>query len=290
MSLEKHILLPDGRKLTYAEFGKPDGRPVMYFHGAPSSRMEPLLIGNEKWVQSGLRVIAPDRPGIGGSDFQPNRGFSDWPRVVLALADSLGLDRFPVLGNSGGGPYVAVCAARIPERLTSAVIVSGGWQMNLPEAKNNMPFVNRIFLLLAAHSPSLLRVMLKAMGGSSVGERDKELAKLKTRVPAADYAAFAEPGRIEALHEMMRSCMQNGTKGAAWDLGLYMRDFDFQLQEVQMPLKLFHGELDVNAPIALVRSMVAKLPGAHLVTYEDEAHFSTLCNHFDEITLAVDNQ
>jgi pimeloyl-ACP methyl ester carboxylesterase len=57
-----------------------------------------------------------------------------------------------------------------------------------------------------------------------------------------------------------------------------------------MPLKLFHGELDVNAPIALVRSMVAKLPGAHLVTYEDEAHFSTLCNHFDEITLAVDNQ
>ena len=97
MSLEKHILLPDGRKLAYAEFGKPDGRPVMYFHGAPSSRMEPLLIGNEKWVQSGLRVIAPDRPGIGGSDFQPNRGFSDWPRDVLALADSLGLDRFPVL-------------------------------------------------------------------------------------------------------------------------------------------------------------------------------------------------
>jgi pimeloyl-ACP methyl ester carboxylesterase len=84
--------------------------------------------------------------------------------------------------------------------------------------------------------------------------------------------------------------MRNGTKGAAWDLGLYMRDFVFQLQEVQMPLKLFHGERDVNAPIALGRSTVAKLPSAHLVTYEDEAHFSTLCNHIDEIILAVGNR
>jgi pimeloyl-ACP methyl ester carboxylesterase len=289
MNKENQITLPDGRNLTYGEFGKPDGIPVLYFHGSPSSRLEPLLVGDKTWFRLGLRVIAPDRPGIGGSDFQPKRGFSAWPKDVSALADSLGLDQFPVLGNSGGGPYVAACAAKIPERLTSAVIVSGGWQMNLPEAKNNMPFVNRIFLMLADHAPPLLRLMLKTMGGASVEDRDKELAKLKARVPPADYAAFAEPGRIEALHEMMNQCMRRGTKGPAWDLRLYMREFDFKLEEIKMPLRLFHGERDVNAPIELVRSMVAKLPSAQLVTYPNEAHFSTLCNRLDEIVEAIHN-
>jgi len=287
MNTERHIILPDGRRLAYAEFGKPSGTPVLYFHGAPSSRLEPLLIGDEVWSRLGLRVIAPDRPGIGGSDFQPDRGFSDWPKDVVALATALDLERFAVLGNSGGGPYAAVCAAKIPERLNAALVVSGGWQMNLPEAKDNMPFVNRLFLILAGHAPPLLRLMLKAMGSSSTFEREKELAKLKARVPPADYAAFAEPGRIEALHEMMRECMRGGTKGPAWDLRLYMCEFDFKLAEIQMPLKLFHGERDVNAPIALVRRMVVELPNAQLVTYENESHLSTLCNHVDEFAEAI---
>ncbi|HKQ99337.1 MAG TPA: alpha/beta hydrolase [Pyrinomonadaceae bacterium] len=287
MSTENYITLPDGRKLAYAEFGEPGGRPVLYFHGSPSSRLEPLLVGDEVWGRLGLRVIAPDRPGMGGSDFQPGRGFSDWPSDVTALADALGLERFAVVGNSGGGPYVAVCAARIPERLSAAVIVSGGWRMDSQEAKDNLPFVNRLVMILAGRAPLLLRLLLKSMGGSSPGEREKELAKLKQRVPAADYEAFAVPGRIESLHEMMRECMRQGTKGAAWDMRLYVREFGFRLDEVSIPLKLFHGEQDANAPISMARKAAAELPGAQLVIYETEAHFSTLCNHLDEIARAL---
>jgi pimeloyl-ACP methyl ester carboxylesterase len=289
MNTESHIVLPDGRRLAYAEFGEPGGRPVLYFHGAPSSRLEPLLVGDGVWTSLGLRVIAPDRPGMGGSDFQPARGFSDWPRDVTALADALGLERFAVLGKSGGGHNVTVCAASIPERLRAAVIVSGGWQMNLPEAKAGMPFVNRLFLILAGHASPLLRLMLKAMGGSGVIEPEKELAKMKARVPPEDYAAFAVPGRVEALHETMRECLRQGTRGAAWDMRLYVREFDFKLDEIRIPLKLFHGERDVNAPLALVRRMIRQLPTARLVTYENEAHFSTLCNHLDEVARALVN-
>ncbi len=183
MNTENHLVLPDGRTLAYAEFGQPDGYPVMYFHGAPSSRLEPLLIGDAVLSRFGLRVIAPDRPGMGGSDFQPNRTFSDWPKDVIALANALGLEQFAVLGNSGGGPYVAVCAARIPERLTSAVIVSGGWRMDWPEAQNNLPFVNRLVLIFADKAPFLLGLLLKMMAASSGGEREKELAQLRKRVP-----------------------------------------------------------------------------------------------------------
>ena len=287
MNTENQITLPDGRKLAYAEFGRADGSPVLYFHGAPSSRLEPLLIGDDVLGRLGLRVIAPDRPGMGRSDFQPNRGFSDWPKDVISLADALGLGQFAVLGNSGGGGYAAACAARIPERLSAAVIVSGGWRMDSPEAKNNLPLVNRLVFILADKAPFLLRLLLKMMARSSQGEREKELAQLKKRVPPADYAAFEQPGRIEVLNEMIRESMRQGTKGAAWDMCLYVREFDFRLDEIRMPLKLFHGEQDMNAPIAMVRKVVAELPSAQLVTYENEAHLSTLCNHVDEFAQAL---
>lgn len=290
MNTENLITLPDGRKLSYAEFGLPDGYPVMYFHGSPSSRLEPLLLGDDALSKLGLRVIAPDRPGIGGSDFQPSRGFSHWPKDVRALADALGLGQFALLGNSGGAPYVAVCAARMPERINSAVIVSGGWRMDWPEATNNIPFTNRLFMILAGKAPLLVRLMLKAMTASSNDEHEKELAKWKKRVPAPDYAAMKQPGRLDDLDRMVREAMHQGTKGPAWDARLYVREFDFRLDEVRMPVTLFHGEKDLNAPIALVRRVVAELPDAKLITYENDAHLSTLCNHFDEIAHALVRQ
>jgi len=284
---QDHVRLPDGRKLAYAEFGPPDGHPVLYFHGAPSSRLEPLFLGDAELVRLGLRVIAPDRPGMGGSDFQPGRGFSHWPADVVALADALGLKRFSVLGNSGGGPYVAVCAARIPERIHAAEIVSGGWRMDWPEVTNTLPFVNRLVMILARRAPFLLGILLSSMGGITKANRKKELAQLRKRMPPPDYAAFESPGRLEAFGESMRECMRQGARGAVWDLGLYVREFDFRLDEVRMPLVLFHGEQDMNAPIALARRLVAALPVARLVRYENEAHLSTLCNHFDEIAEAL---
>jgi pimeloyl-ACP methyl ester carboxylesterase len=178
----------------------------------------------------------------------------------------------------------------MPERLSAAVIVSGGWRMDWPEAKNHMPFVNRLVMALAGKAPFLLRLLLQAMASSSTGERDRELPQLKRRVPPADYAAFEEPGRVEAFSKGIRECMRQGAKGVAWDMRLYVREFDFQLDEIKMPLRWIHGEQDVNAPIAMVRRVVAKLSSAQLVTYEDESHLSTLCNHMDEIARALVNK
>ncbi len=287
VNTQQHIVLPDGRRLAYAEFGRTDGVPVLYFHGSPSSRFEPLLIGEETLDRLGLRIIAPDRPGMGGSDFQPGRGFSDWPADVVALTDALGLGQFSVLGNSGGGPYVAVCAARMPDRLRAAVIVSGGWRMDWPEAREGLPFMNRLVMTLARRAPCLLRLLLSAMGGIAQGDREKELRQLKQRVPPADYAAFAQPGRLEALGESMRACMLQGTKGAAWDMRLYVRAFDFEPTEVHFPILMFHGEQDANAPVALARRVASELPNARLVTFENESHLSTLCHHFEEIAGAL---
>ena len=101
----RRIDLSDGRVLTCVEYGESTGRPVVFFHGCPGSRGEGTLLDSRARA-SGLRLIVPDRPGMGGSDFQRARSLLDWPSDVTELVDSLGLERFAVLGVSGGGPYV----------------------------------------------------------------------------------------------------------------------------------------------------------------------------------------
>lgn len=215
MKTDNHITLPDGRRLAYAEFGKSDGYPVLYFHGSPASRLEPMHIRDEAFSQFGLRVIALDRPGMGQSDFQPKRSFSDWPADVMVLADTLGLDQFSILGNSGGGGYAAVCAAKIPKRLRTVVIVSGGWQMNWPEVLDNLPPTNRLFMYISRRAPILLPTFLKMMTGSPKDKPEQTLAQFKMSMPAADYAVLEEqPSRVDHLMQMTRESIAQGTKGA----------------------------------------------------------------------------
>ena len=92
----RRIVLKDGRSLAYAEYGDPNGRPAFYFHGWPSSRIEAAL-GDRLGRERGVRLISPDRPGLGLSDFQIGRKLEDWPKDVCELADSLGLDRKSVV-------------------------------------------------------------------------------------------------------------------------------------------------------------------------------------------------
>lgn len=287
MKTVDYVMLPDGRKLAYAEYGALDGRSVLYFHGSPSSRLEPLLYGEALFSGAGLRLIAPDRPGMGRSDPQSERGFSDWPRDVLALADHLGLDRFSVLGNSGGCGYVAACAALIPERLHAAVVVSGAWRMDWPEAKDSLPAHLRLFWTLAGRAPVLLGAILQMMRYAYKARRDHLMAQQEKSLPAADYAVMAQPGRMDAFVGMYNEALAQGVKGPIWDLRLYVRPWDFDIEAVAIPLYLFHGEQDPQAPVALVRRMADGMPTARLVTYPDDGHLSTFVSHFGAITQAL---
>lgn len=84
--------------------------------------------------------------------------------------------------------------------------------------------------------------------------------------------------------------LRQGTNGPVWDMQLFVREFDFLLDEVRIPLTLFHGEQDRNVPIGLVRKAVAGLPTARLVTHANEAHLSTLCNHMKETAMELVGQ
>ncbi|PSB09661.1 hypothetical protein C7B62_12315 [Pleurocapsa sp. CCALA 161] len=287
MKTDNLIDLPDGRKLAYAEYGKPDGHTVMHFHGSMSSRLEPSFFGDDLLNQYGLHFIALDRPGMGQSDFQPNRGLTDWTKDVVFVADSLNIEQFSVLAISGGGGYAAVCAAKIPERLHSVVIVSGAWQVD-DEAVKNTQFPLNLLFIVASKAPFLLPMMLKISNLSFQGRLEKILARMKKSMPTPDYNALAQSGRMKVFLQGFIEGLRRGTKGAAWDLHLSAYDWDFDLEEIKTPLTLFHGEQDKSVPVENVRRKISNsLPTARLVTYQDEGHISIIINRYDEIFKAL---
>ena len=135
--LQQEVTLADGRTLSFAEYGESNGRPIFYFHGFPGSRLD-WLLGSDETVLKELkiRIIAPDRPDMGYSDYKPHRTVLEWPADVLELADALNCDHFSVLGVSGGGPYAASCARFIKNRVLNTGIVSGMGPSEAPGMQN----------------------------------------------------------------------------------------------------------------------------------------------------------
>ena len=101
MHTDKTITLIDGRILGYAEYGDSLGFPIFYFHGGQESRLSSKFMDSAA-LRLNIRLISPDRPGIGISTFQANRRFIDWGNDISQLADSLGLSKYSVFGLSGG--------------------------------------------------------------------------------------------------------------------------------------------------------------------------------------------
>ena len=152
------VRLPDNRRLAFAEYGDPEGLPVVYCHGFPSSRREARLL-HRTAGQEGFRIIAADRPGFGDSDFKAFRKISDWPDDVTRLADQLDLGSFGLLGISGGAPYALACAARVGTRLSGCTLVCPLGPVYESWALQAMPWAVRINFEAALYTPAFVRAL-----------------------------------------------------------------------------------------------------------------------------------
>jgi len=132
----KTISLPDERKLGYLIIG--EGRPVFWFHGLPDSRISVLNLSK---ISGPLKIIGVDRPGFGLSSFTTQRRISDFAEDISFLADQLKIDKFALVGWSGGGHYAITCAALLAERVTKVVVISG---LSLPLDTSEMNSMNKM--------------------------------------------------------------------------------------------------------------------------------------------------
>ena len=263
------IRLRDGRRLGYAEWGDPGGRPLLYFHGWPGSRVEGRL-ADEAAQATGVRLIAIDRPGMGLSDFQPRRTLDDWPDDVVEVAAGLALDRFAVLGISGGGPYAAACAWKLSDRLTRAGLVSCLTPLDVPGATAGMSRLNRLSFRLVGHVAVLRRILMAATARSSVRHPDRVLER--GVAAAVDKEYLSRPDLRKILGESLSEAFRSGSRGPAWEMGLYARPWGFRLEEIRTPVHLSHGEEDANAPVTMGRYAASVIPECQATFYAGEGH------------------
>jgi pimeloyl-ACP methyl ester carboxylesterase len=287
MSASDHgrIRLPDGRILGYADYGDPHGVPIVRCHGAPSSRLEGALLAAAS-KDLGVRLVVPDRPGMGQSDFQQDRRIEHWPTDVEHLAAALGLQRFALLGVSGGGPYALACAVRIPERVTAIGLVSAVAPFDAPDTFAALKGPSRALYQLARRAPWLLRGLLALM---------RRAAKSKRTASERMAASFPEPDRRALQRSEVRThlgavfdeAMRQGARGVCRDMELIASPWGFDLASVRTPVLLWQGEQDGNVPAAHARYLLGALPNCRATFYPDEAHLSLLVNRHREILSAL---
>ena len=279
---DQSIQVHDGRSLGYARYGKLGGMPVFYFTGGNSSRLERLWF-EDAAQQQNIDLIVPDRPGFGLSDFQPGRTFLDWPQDVSELADALGIDRFAILGLSGGSPHVAAVSFKIPDRVTRAVIVSGVAPPEMPERFKGMWPPVRLIFLTARYFPSLNRMFLKQMGNFYT-DKEQMLKRMKQVLPTPDVELIERhPEVIDIFSTAAKEAHRSGIAGDAWEWRMYVHSWGFDLSKVQTEIGLWYGEFDRNVPVGMGRYLNDKLPNSHLNVVQDGGHFSTVNNYIGTI-------
>ena len=123
--VEGSIKLRDGRRIGFAEYGPPQGRPVLWFHGTPGARRQIPPTARSAAAERNVRIVALERPGVGASSPHPYDSVLDWADDVEQCVDHLGPDRFGIVGLSRGGPYVLACAHELTDRTVAAGVIGG---------------------------------------------------------------------------------------------------------------------------------------------------------------------
>ncbi len=274
--------LHDGRDLAWMEYGRADGAPVIAFHGSPGtgSFFSPQ---SETAAGKGVRLIAPDRPGYGNSTFHPARSYETWTRDVAQLADHLGVDRFSVVGHSSGGPNAAACARWLGDRLVGCVIVSGWAPPEAHISKEGMARPYRIGQRLSLLVPRLMGVLSQAGLRQGQHAPDQTIKWMRRRLPACDVAVTERSDIAVAIRaDVTRPLSATAGRASVQDVTLERRPWGFRLEDITIPVHVWHGDADRNVLIANGRYQADTLPDATLHDVPDEGHW-LIFNHFTEI-------
>ena len=280
---EDVVVLDDGRRIGYAQYGVAEGIPLLEFHGFPGSRH--YRLDDAALVAAGVRLLTLERPGFGLSDPMPGRTLLDWPRDVEAVADALDLERFGVFGVSAGGPNAVVCGYALPDRVAVVGLVCAVGPL----------FDNPQFdMLLGPEMQALL----------PAAREDRELALVRDFLAptadavALDVAAYFDGDFLAGWHEADRpifianrdqwigsleATYGRGVETMADEIGATFGPWDFDLADVRVPVRAWHGALD-PVPAEVIRFVVDNVPDGELTEYPNEAHALSDAHHKDWLT------
>lgn len=283
---DSHVMtLSDGRALGWIEFGVSDGWPIFGFHGTPGSRLQ-MGIDEAAVRRAGVRLIAPDRPGYGLSSFQPGRRLIGWPADVVQLADHLALERFSVMGVSGGGPHALVCAALLEDRLVAAGVVSGEGPLSDPRIGADMTPSGRILTTLSRRRSRLLALFFAFELELARKWPSKALDLLVKQLPPYDAEVLARPELRDLFERDVRQTSRTAGHAQAQDYELFTAEWGFDLGAITVPVFLWHGDSDKNVPPLHAEVVHDAIASSTLRTFEGEGHF-LVADRLEEILVTL---
>ena len=285
MSNENLIQLQDGAVVAFEEYGDANGVPLIFCHGWPSSRTMARLT-DEPARELGIRVISPDRPGISGSSLQPDRKLSDWPRVVERIVDHLGVREFRMLAISGGAPYAYATAIAMSERVQGIAIVGGAPPMaELVDAEGLLPLY-RWMLALYRTRPRLLRRffhLARPILSLRPPVRFRPLLLKMLMLRPCDAESLRDAAAFEAIFESQRRAWRGSAEGVMADAQIYAQPWGFAIEDVQVPVRLWHGKQDRAFSIRLAEQVAKRLPNCKARFVDEAGHYSLPIHHMREI-------
>lgn len=268
MKNENSIELSDGKTLCFAEYGKPDGIPVLLFHGNPGVRFSWGLYPDSPYLDN-IRIIAPDRPGYGKTEYKKN-ALEKWPDDIIELMDFLGIKKFHLFAPSGGGPYALACAWKMPERLLSVGLFGSVgpyhkesvmcvnkplkllWRISNP-LFGLVKLQNRIMANMARKNPLKLA---KSFSDLELSENDKKIAQ-KPDIQKIFAEVFPE------------SYLQNGI-GSAYDVTL-PKNWRIPLEQINKKVIIWQAEED-RLTGKMAEYISGKLPKSELIRIPGAGH------------------
>ena len=193
------------------------------------------------------------------------------------------MDKFAVAGHSGGGPYVSACAVALPDRVTVAAILSGAGPLEAPDVTRGMSATNKFGLTVGRFISwplwrALIWVFYHRRRDNPAAAMDRETGHR----PAADDVQIGRPEVREACLRSEVEAFRPGLRGLAWDTRLLTRPWGFRLEDIRVPVYLWHGTDDNLATVAMARYVADKIPGCKVTLFENEAHL-LLFPHWEEI-------
>ncbi len=277
------ISVGSGRQLCVELAGDPDGKPVLVHAGSPNSRH---LYGD--WiadaVRKGIRLISYDRPGYGGSTVNPGHTVAAGAADVRAIAEALGHDRLGIWGISGGGPYALACAALLPDVAVAVGLVASLAPYGVEgfDYFAGMGELNSEDIKLFFSDPEESRRRHREAWEEARAATPEQLAEImKTVLSPVDAEAMT--GKLARwLSDSEKDGLSAGDQGW-WDDGAaHVTDWGFDLHDIRVPVKIWHGRQDRMVPVQHGEWLAANVPGAEAEISDRDGHL-TLVGRIGEI-------
>ena len=267
-----------GRTVGSYDFGDPGGEPVLALHGTPASGAG-FVWADAMARERRLRLIAPDRAGIGLSDLVSPNGrptVAAYGPELFAFADALRLESFLLLGYSGGGPYALAAAHAVPERIRALALVSCAGQVGVWATRAEFDSTDRMLTRLALRAPALARATVAASAWMT-----RTAPAIAARIAEVDMSPSDRevmsvfPSTRAALGVFSQAVLR-GTDGVVADYVALAHPWGFPVEEVRVPVRMWHGDADVNVPFRHSEVLTSRVPNASLTTWTDEGHLAII--------------